>query len=109
MTRGAGWVPHLSVIMLATGPSRLHMEQEIPQGGHECHPNQDPNCNANTGPHREARGASSIAHSQPDGVTFAATDWVGDFTLIIPGMPHPDRAYGEGAVVRGQLHPLQEL
>ena len=44
-----------------------------------------------------------------EGVSFAGSDHLGDFTLIIPSIFPPDRAYGQGALVLGQLHPLYEL
>ena len=60
--------------------------------------------------HRGVRreGRSLTYYVQLDGVTPLRTDWIGDLTLILPGILLPDRVYAEGAVVQGQLHSVRE-
>ena len=53
-------------------------------------------------------GRSLTYYVQLDGVTPLRTDWIGDLTLILPGILPPDRVYAEGAVVQGQLHSVRE-
>ena len=43
------------------------VEQEIPQGNCQCQSYQDPDCNANDGPHRETCGTSSIWMKKKEG------------------------------------------
>ena len=56
------------------------------------------------------KGQRSLTYYvQLDGVTPRRTDWIGDLTLILPGILPLDRVYAEVAVVQGQLHPICEL
>ena len=41
-------------------PSSPYAEQETPQGKCQCQSDQNPDCNAKDGPHRETYGASCI-------------------------------------------------
>ena len=56
---------------------------------------------------RDPEGLTHISHPASE-VTFAGTDQVGDFTLMMPSILPSDRVYNESAVVMGQLQSLCE-
>lgn len=91
-------------------PASLPEIKEIRKGCYQRHPSHTSNHDAGDGTRREARTSLRRVryYVQLDGIAPLRTDWIGDFTLILPRILPSDRVYTEGAVVLRQLHSVRE-